>query len=281
VKIDNAPDALPQSGLDEADLVTEELVEGGLTRLLVTYQSHDSTLIGPVRSIRPVDALLARQLGRSILAYSGGAQGEIAPSVAYSNALLLSNDALSGDPANPFYRVGWRFAPHNVYTTTARLYGYASSHSHDRTTPPRLFTYGALPAGARVVPRVTIPMSAAMASTWTWNAPLGWVRAQNGRADTLGDGRPVTTANVVILSTVATPIPGLTDSAGNHDQDIHLVGSGSCWVLRDGRVIVGHWVRPSMDAPVRLLDAHGKVIPLHTGRTWLELEPTPYQPQLG
>jgi hypothetical protein len=32
---------------------------------------------------------------------------------------------------------------------------------------------------------------------------------------------------------------------------------------------------------VRLLDAHGKVIPLHTGRTWLELEPTPYQPQLG
>jgi len=93
VKIDNIADALPQSGINQADIVYEELVEGGLTRLFVTYQSHDAAVVGPIRSARPVDADLLDQLGGGIFAYSGAAPGEIAPAEDHSGATLLSMDA--------------------------------------------------------------------------------------------------------------------------------------------------------------------------------------------
>ncbi len=38
-KIDNHPSARPQVGMDEADIVFEELVEGGLTRYLAVWHS--------------------------------------------------------------------------------------------------------------------------------------------------------------------------------------------------------------------------------------------------
>ena len=66
VKIDNVDGALPQSGLNQADLVTDILVEGGLTRLMATFQSQDASLIGPIRSARPVDADLTRDWVRPL-----------------------------------------------------------------------------------------------------------------------------------------------------------------------------------------------------------------------
>src|SRR5512134_1091052 len=41
VMIDDHPDAMPQSGLAEADVVWEALVEGGLTRLMAVYRSAE------------------------------------------------------------------------------------------------------------------------------------------------------------------------------------------------------------------------------------------------
>ena len=94
VKIDNAPAARPQSGLNHADLVFECLVEGGMSRFLAVYQSQDAALLGPIRSARPVDGALLRALHGGIFAYSGAAPGEIAPARAYSTAFL----ALLTDP---------------------------------------------------------------------------------------------------------------------------------------------------------------------------------------
>jgi hypothetical protein len=59
--------------------VVEQLVEGGMTRFFAIFQSHDSPLVGPVRSARPVDAALLRQLGGGLFGYTGAAAGEIAP----------------------------------------------------------------------------------------------------------------------------------------------------------------------------------------------------------
>src|SRR5258707_6884131 len=55
VKIENTPDARPQSGLEKADIVVEEQVEGGITRFIAIFQSQDARVIGPVRSARPED----------------------------------------------------------------------------------------------------------------------------------------------------------------------------------------------------------------------------------
>ena len=71
VKIENEPGARPQSGLQAADLVYEEFIEGGDTRFVAVFQSTDADPVGSIRSVRPSDPLLVRPLG-GLFSYSGG-----------------------------------------------------------------------------------------------------------------------------------------------------------------------------------------------------------------
>lgn len=270
VKIDNVGGALPQVGLNQADLVTDVLVEGGLTRLMATFQSQDAKKIGPIRSARPVDADLLRELGGGIFAYSGADRREIAPSKDHSNALLVSNDA---DP-RWFWRDHSRAAPHNVLSSSALLYRAGAGH---RLAPaPQLFSYLlAAPAGPRVA-SVRIPFSSQSTAAWTWTG-AGYVRTQNGRPDRLVGGARVSTTNVVILSVTWRPTR-IIDDGGNADPYVIVVGSGPAWVMRNGKLVAGSWTRPSYKVPMKVVDSAGRVIPLAPGRTWLELQPRPFRP---
>ncbi len=72
VKIDNTGSSNPQVGLSKADLITEELVEGGSTRLAVFYYSHVPGRVGPVRSMRATDIGVVKP-AHAVLVASGGA----------------------------------------------------------------------------------------------------------------------------------------------------------------------------------------------------------------
>jgi len=274
VKIDNIAQALPQSGLNQADIVTDILVEGGLTRLMATFQSQDVPLIGPIRSARPVDADLTRELNGGIFAYSGAARGEIAPSIDHSTALLISNDH------NPqwFWRTD-RAAPHNVYSSTSRLYKAGAASHRKFKAPPQLFAYSTDAPTGRSVSRVRIPFSSYSTASWTWTG-RNYVRTQNGSPDTLSNGSRINTTNVVILSVTWRPT-NIIDAAGNRDPYVIVIGSGKAWVMRNGKLIEGRWTRPSYRVPVRLTDKTGQVISLDPGRTWIELQPRPFTPTFG
>lgn len=275
VKIDNIYAAMPQAGLNRADLVADILVEGGLTRLMATFQSQDASLIGPIRSARPVDADLLRELNGGIFAYSGAAPGEIAPSKAHSDALLIANDY---DP-QWFWRSSARAIPHNVFSSTTRLYRAGKASGRKIPAPPQLFTYGPVPAGARPAKAVALRFSANTSSAWTWTGS-DYVRTQDGRPDMLVDGSRISTTNIVVLSVTWRPT-NIIDDAGNADPYVIVIGSGPAMVLRNGVAIAGHWVRPSYRVPMKILDAAGHPIPLQPGRTWLELQPRPYGPVLS
>lgn len=281
VKVDNVSAALPQFGLDRADLVTEDLVEGGLTRLLATYQSADAPLIGPIRSARPVDGPLLAELGGGIFAYAGAAAGEIAPVIRYSTSTLVS--WLSPDPAALGFRtVAGRVVPHQVAATTAALYRAGARLGAPQLPPPPLFSYSSAPAaGARPVTGVELRFSPRSTAAWEWDGSSGsWLRDQDGAPDVLADGSRVTATDVVVLS-VGTGHTGIFDAAGNEDPLVEVVGAGPCWVLRNGAETAGRWQRPSVSARVRLLGPGGARIPLAPGRTWLELLPRPAQPSFS
>jgi hypothetical protein len=72
VKIENTPQARPQSGLEVADVVWDEVVEGQITRLLAMFQSRSTDVVGPIRSVRLTDPSIVWPVG-GIFAYSGGA----------------------------------------------------------------------------------------------------------------------------------------------------------------------------------------------------------------
>lgn len=272
VKIDNIAPAMPQAGLNNADIVSDILVEGGLTRLMATFQSQDASLIGPIRSARPVDADLLRELRGGIFAYSGAAPGEIAPSKAHSTALLVSND---GDP-RWFWRDHSRPVPHNVFSSTGRLYQAGRTLRPSLPTAPQLFSYSPTAPTGTAATSVRIPFSPISTAAWTWNGHQ-YLRTQNGVADRVVGGARVSTTNVVIMSVTWSPT-NIIDDAGNADPYVHVIGSGTVWLLRDGVVVQGKWVRPSYRVPVKLVDSTGQVIALAPGRTWLELQPRAYHP---
>jgi hypothetical protein len=273
VKIDNISFALPQAGLNRADIVTEALVEGGLTRLLATFQSHNAPLIGPIRSARPVDADLLRELHGGVFAYSGADPREIAPVIAHSDAALVSND----DRPQWFQRSSDRPAPDNVMSSSKLLYKAGKSLRPHEPAPPHLFSYSATPRkGARRVKSVNLSFSAAATMSWTYR-DHHYERTQDGAVDRLVGGQVINARNVVILSTKYY-LTHIIDDAGNPDPYDLVTGSGRCWVLRDGTLTTGHWKRPNYRKPVRLLGNGGHTIDLHPGRTWIELLPPPELP---
>lgn len=272
VKIDNVGAALPQLGLNKADIVTDILVEGGLTRLMATFQSQDASAIGPIRSARPVDADLLRELNGGIFAYSGADPREIAPVKDHSSALLVSMDS----DGRWFHRVGWKPAPHNVFSSSDVLYRAGRLLGRQLKTPPQLFTYGPAVPGSAAARAVVTRFSTQVTSGWTWDG-RAYLRTQNRAPDRLADGSRISTTNVVIMS-VGFFSTRIIDDGGNPDPYVVVIGSGPVWVMRDGVVTAGRWIRPSYKVAMKLVDAAGHVIPLHPGRTWLELQPRPYRP---
>ena len=275
VKVDNAPGAQPQSGLNQADLVFECLVEGGLSRFLAVYESESANLVGPIRSARPVDAALLRALQGGIFVYSGAAAGEIAPVRASSQAVLLNNDQTPG----PFFRQSGRRAPQNLFARTTTLRAGAGSAGDAEPAPTPLFSYGPAPAGSAAVASAALVLGSAAKSRWTWEGG-SWARSEGGRPHLLTDGAQVTATNVVVLHVQVTG-SGIRDAAGNEDPYVLATGSGKVEFLRDGVLQRGTWSRPSISAPYVFTGETGQPMTLSPGRTWVELVPTAGQATYG
>jgi len=90
----------------------------------------------------------------------------------------------------------------------------------------------------------------------------------------------VITANDNDILSVTLAHTGIYDQSHNEDPLVVVIGSGPAWVIRDGTVYQGTWKRASYSVPMQIVGATGQAIPLHTGRTWMELLPTsaPGQP---
>ena len=85
--------AHPQIGLEDADVVYIEQVEGGLTRLAAVFSSTIPVRIGPVRSARISDIDILSQYGRVAFAYSG-AQRKLLPVITAANLQDLGDGML-------------------------------------------------------------------------------------------------------------------------------------------------------------------------------------------
>ena len=272
VKIDNVNDARPQVGLDQADLVVEETVEGGLTRLFAVFQCESPPSIGPIRSARTTDGDLLRLLGGAVFGFSG-ANPRVIPQVqAASGAVLISYDALGN---TYFHRDYSRPAPHNVFSSAKTLLGAGLQRDKKLRAPKPLFTYGAPKVSGFPAKAVSLTWPSATAG-WTWDGEH-WLRTQNGTSDVLANGHQVAAANVVIMS-ITTAYTGLHDVLGNASPDDVVTGSGKVWVLRDGHVITGTWSRRDRTKLWVFKDKNGHVLPLKPGRTWVELLPQPRKP---
>ena len=263
VKIDNHPNALPQWGINMADVVYEELVEARLTRLAAIFHSRDAEVIGPIRSARTGDFALLSNLNRPIFVNSGAND--------YTERALRSVDAVNitdgGSLDNGvFERSPAKNPPHNLISDTTRIYGAGGERG--RTPPPYLRFRDedeSLPR-ASTVRGVDIDFGQIEAS-YRWDAGLGgWARSQNGRAHTDFDGVRVAPENVIVQFVRYRQSP-----ANRATPEPVLTGSGVAWILSDGQAVQGTWERLSERDVTVFRSDNAVIVPLTPGRTWIAL----------
>lgn len=259
VKIDNVEDARPPVGINRADVVYEELVEGGLTRLAAVFHSRGSDPVGPVRSARSTDVHLFPMLNRPLFANSGGNAG-VRYEMSQSTLVDVGNSVVP--PA--YYRDDNRVVPHNLFTSTTELWNAMGSRGG---TPPALFSFrgpnAALPASAQPISGVTIRFPTRI--DYDWNG-TGWTRTQSGRRHVDSDGVQIAPANVIVQF-----VPYKQSASDPNSPEAVVTGSGDAWVLTAGKMILGTWSRADDQSVSVYTDSEGKPITLTPGTTWVEL----------
>jgi hypothetical protein len=266
VKVENLPAARPQTGLSFADVIYEEPVEGGITRFIVVYQCEDATRIEPIRSGRLTDPLMLVQFGKPVFGYAGGV-----PQVIKAVRAAGLTDVNFTNAPQAYHRDSARVAPHNLYSSSEELYAAAKRTGG---IPQPIFTYSPdVPATATKASNVHVPFSHYSDVNWTWSASKGaWLRAYGSAPATYSNGEQMSSPNVVIQM-VRTKLTGITDVNGVPSPEVVATGSGTAYVLRDGKVVRGTWSRPTLADLTVFKDAQGVVIPLTPGKAWVELVP--------
>lgn len=259
VKIENTPQALPQWGVDQADVVYEEIVNGGITRLAAVFNSQAPAKVGPVRSVRPTDTQVVWPLG-GIFAFSGGAAYAI-DSIEQAPVKLI-DESSAGDA---MFRDLSLEAPHNLFAVAPLLFAFKGTP----TPPPALFSYraGATKVSGAKVARFVVPFPSIYPVTWTWDtATQSWDRTLFGEADITGTGVRESPKNVVVM------FVNYVNGIGTENSYADLQGSGVADVFTGGREVVGKWSRGSSMADV--LDyttSTGATIKMTPGQTWVEI----------
>ena len=267
VKVDNYPQARPQAGLDKADIVFEEPVEGGITRLVAVFQCQGPTLVGPIRSARAVDVPILDQLSKPVLIHAGGINPVLA---------LLRNGNLIDD--NVFAHGSivqnppGRQAPYDTYVSAAAAWAL---NPNDTTPPAALFSYSSTTPTGTPVTSIHIPFTATNNTLWTWNAPSGhWLLSYSGTPATVANAGQIATSNIVVQTVHVTYGPWLENSEGGLEVQSQLTGSGPLTVLRNGIAVTGTWQRASLNDPTTLTSSGGSPIALAPGPTWVEIVPS-------
>ena len=270
VKIDDTAPGRPQVGIDKADIVYIEAVEGGLTRLAAVFGTYKPTQVGYVRSTRPSDPDLLLQFGKITEAYSGGAHDSL-PRVRRSGITSWSQDA----GARFYNRVSRSQSSYiNVVLNVSKV-----AHKVKTPLPKNIGwtfdpTIGALPStvAKRVHTMVTGANRGGTTVEFRYSQHLQkYVRYIDGVAQHAADRQPVAATNVIVQQCRVVAHPQDTDVNGNPSQFTYTVGTGKVSVFRHGRRIDGEWSRPTVSAGTKLQTSSGQPIPLAPGNTWVVL----------
>jgi hypothetical protein len=271
VKIGNYPDDRPSAGLNQADIVFEEPVEGAITRLLAIFQCQGAPLVGDLRSAREPDVGILSQFSDPLFVHAGGIDPIIALLAA---APIIDKNLYSGSNGSAIIQQPGRVAPYSTFVNTASLWAFDPS---DTTPPAPIFHYSAaLPEGSvgGSGASVHIPFSATSDVTWQWSTSARkYLRFYSGEPDKLLAGTQTAATNVVIMSVPTFDGPWVENSEGGLEVQVTATGSGPLMVMRNGVAITGMWSRTSLTVPATLTAANGAPITLQPGNTWEELVP--------
>ena len=268
VKIDDTNAAHPQIGVESADVVYVEQVEGGLTRLAAIYTSKLPPLIGPIRSARISDIELLAQFGRVGFAYSG-AQSKMRPVIAAAN---LENLSAERNPPSIYGKDPDRPGPVDMILKPDLLLERANANPKIRieTATASVFPFGDAPKGETntAVAKVKWP-SAKYELRWD-STNEKWLIYFNEKPNMAANGEHLYADTAIIQIVSITPsIYG--DKFGEITPFSKTTGSGKAVMLRDGFSYQISWQRNLETDVTTWMSQDGGVANFKPGRTWIFL----------
>ncbi len=258
LKMDNTYASAPQVGLGSADLVVEELVEGGMTRLAAFYYSEIPGDVGPVRSMRASDIGIVSPVDADVVT-SGAAQVTL-------NRIGEAGIDYFTEGDKGFYRDSSRAAPYNLFTDLSQTATLAELDEPQR--PADYLPWGDEADFPQGQPAASLAASFSGGHTTNWTFAGGTYTNENTYAGE-GDEFP---ADTVLVLRVRVGDAGYRDPAGNPVPETQFTGKGQALIFHAGRLVRGQWTKESLEAPLELATEAGDLT-VPAGRTWIELVP--------
>ena len=287
VMLNNIYDALPQSGIANAEVVYEAPVEGGITRLMGIFEDYqDVERIGSVRSSREYYVYFAREFDSFYLHFG---QAWYALELLWRNETLnLSGleDAGKGEGDVVYYRSDDFPAPHNVFTNYDKVQagidfrGYPREYSDNYLSQNGHYQFAADDAPVLLENGQD---AAVVATGYDYNnayfvydeATGKYTRYQFGepQIDKM-TGNPLTYDNILIQFC---SWQNQVDSDSYLDIDVLTGGTGK-YITR-GKAIDVTWSKDGATredpfaegnfSPTRYYGADGNQITMNQGKTWV------------
>jgi hypothetical protein len=267
VKIDDSNAAHPQIGLEDAEVVYIEQVEGGLTRLAAIFSSVIPQRVGPVRSARISDIDILSQYGRVAFAYSG-AQRKLLPVIAAANVqdlgaqrqspTIYTTDPTRNQPYAMVLRADLlmqRVKEKNLLVDSAKSIG---------------FVFGDLPEGGKAVQKAVIKWPAATYSVDWSPKESRWHLAHNNKLN-LADSGVVLGPTTMVIQMVKISPSEYGDKFGGVTPLSETIGTGKAYVLRDGEVFIATWNRAFADSGTTFSLSDGSPMNFAPGQIWVAL----------
>jgi hypothetical protein len=262
--IENSDEARPQSGLSQAGVIFEALAEGGITRFLALYEEGQPSSIGPIRSARPyfIDWLLPFDAAYAHVGGSPDALSEI-------QALNVKNmdEFYNG---NYYSRISSREAPHNVYTSMARLQTLEQSKGWTTSNFAGFPRKADTPSKSATVTSINFnPSASDMAVNYQYDPTLNSYKRSEGGAPMIDANTGKQLEPKVVIAIVVPWTDGALDASGAYYTDYSNIGSGTAYVFQDGVVTPGVWQKSSQTSQIQFNTASGIPIKLNAGQTWI------------
>lgn len=256
IMIENSLDARPQAGLNAAGVVFEAIAEGGITRFIALFQENEPDYIGPVRSVRPYYIQWALGFDAAIAHAGGSAEG--------LNLLKSTGAKDLNHHSAYFWRVSNRAAPHNLYTSIAKLREYEAQKGYGKANyTPLLRKEKEEPAATPTARNIDFNISSANFNVhYTYDAASNtYLRSVGSKAHTDERSGAQLAPKVVVALIMPQGRSGIYTTYGT-------IGSGQVVIFQDGMVTEGTWRKDSNNANFVFTDAAGQPLALTPGQTW-------------
>lgn len=264
IMIENSPDARPQSGLKQSGVIYEAIAEGGITRFLTLHQQDKPQLIGPVRSVRMYYMDWLAPYNASV-AHVGGSSAALAE---VRNGQYRDIDQFFN--AGSYWRSTDRYAPHNVYTSFAKLDTLNTAKGYTTSTFTGFSRVDGKPSDTPTATQIAINFSSPLFNT-AYNydkASNTYLRSQGG-APHLDREDGQIAPNVVIAMKVDMSLI----MEDGYRENIKTIGSGEATIFQNGIVQTVTWTKKDKNSQITFTDAEGKDVPLVRGQTWIAAIP--------